>query len=287
MAVYSFLKKGEPMLFHFSVFVERLGIILRATAVVTFFILAILLSSSAAHPAEVTLAWNATSEPNVGGYKLYCGQASRQYDFYIDVGNTLAGTLTDLQDEGTYYVAVTAYDASGDESDFSNEVAVNLLSQNPVENNVLPPIPKTVLAINCGGPQYIDAEGNVYQPDTLYVGGNTYRTWAPIEGTEDDLLYQSERFGNFSYRIPLPNGSYSVTLKFAELYSGWAGARNFDVQVQGNKVLRNVDLIVLSGKKNLAYDVTLPANVTNGLLTIDFLNNWGNAKVNAILIKEN
>ncbi len=35
---------------------------------------------------QVTLAWDMNSEPNVTGYKIYYGTASRNYDWVIDVG---------------------------------------------------------------------------------------------------------------------------------------------------------------------------------------------------------
>lgn len=272
-----YLIEGVSMFSPSSNYVGRSSDFFRAAAILALLLPAIFLLSGTTQATEVTLAWDANHEPDLAGYRLYCGKAPREYNFFVDVGSTPSATLTDLQDGNTYYVAVTAYDAAGDESDYSNEVTVNLL----------PLKPKTILAINCGGLQYTDREGNVYRADRLYVGGSTYSTKALIDGTEDDPIYQSERFGDFSYRVPLQNGNYSVTLKFAEIYYSWAGARIFDVQIQGIKVLKNVDLIALSGKKNKGYDVIFPAKVTNGLLTIDLLKIQDNAKINAILIKEN
>ncbi len=36
--------------------------------------------------AQVTLAWNANTDPAVAGYKLYYGKASRTYGTPVDVG---------------------------------------------------------------------------------------------------------------------------------------------------------------------------------------------------------
>ena len=58
--------------------------------------------------------------------------------------------------------------------------------------------------MNAGGPPFTAADGTSYQADTLFSGGNTYRTTAAIAGTTDDALYQSERYGNFSYNVPVP-----------------------------------------------------------------------------------
>ena len=54
------------------------------------------------------------------------------------------------------------------------------------------------------------------KPTSQFSGGSTYSRTTPISGTNDDVLYQSERYGNFAYNVPLPNGHYVVTLHFAE-----------------------------------------------------------------------
>ena len=54
---------------------------------------------------------------------------------------------------------------------------------------------------------------------------------------DDPRLYDSFREGEFSYRVPLPNGRYRVVLKFAEPSAGAAGERVFDVDVGGATVL--------------------------------------------------
>jgi hypothetical protein len=73
--------------------------------------------------SQVTLAWDPSSEPDrVAGYKIYYGTSSRNYGFTYDVGNTNSYTLSNLEAGRPYYFAATAYDASGNESDFSAEV---------------------------------------------------------------------------------------------------------------------------------------------------------------------
>ena len=143
--------------------------------------------------------------------------------------------------------------------------------------------PQVVFAVNCGGTQYTDKSGVVYKAD-MNSGGQVYTTTAPIAGTDDGPLYQSERYGNFSYNIPVPNGSYLVTLKFAEIYPyAHSGSRIFDVTIEGRKVISNLDLVAKVGK-NRAYEFTTPVTVTDGTLNIDFYAAMRDAKVNAILV---
>lgn len=74
---------------------------------------------------EVTFAWDANSEPVLGGYRLYYGLAHRNYTSVIDVGNQTTFTVYDLADDTMYCFAVTAYDTTKTmESAFSNEVVV-------------------------------------------------------------------------------------------------------------------------------------------------------------------
>jgi Malectin domain len=227
-----------------------------------------LLLTSLAAAAPVTIAWNGV--PQATGYKVYYGTASRVYSMEIDVGNSTTAALS-LDPSEVYYITTTAYDNAGDESTFSNEVVYN-----PAQPNVL-------AAVNAGGNAYTAANATVYQADTQFTGGDTYTTSAKITGTVDQVLYQSERYGDFSYAFPLANGYYLVTLKFAEIYWTQVGQRVFNVLLQGSKVLSKLDIVAKVGP-NAAYDVTLPVRVNGGTLTIAFQSVVDYAKVSAILV---
>jgi hypothetical protein len=77
----------------------------------------------ACNAGQLTLAWNANTQPAVAGYMLYYGQVSRSYTGKIDVGQNTTYTVTGLLDAQTYYFAATDYDLSRTESGFSNEVS--------------------------------------------------------------------------------------------------------------------------------------------------------------------
>jgi hypothetical protein len=138
-------------------------------------------------------------------------------------------------------------------------------------------------AVNAGGAQYVDGSGVVYQGDTRFSGGNTYTATAAIAGTNDDRVYQSERYGNFSYAIPVADGDYLVTLKFAEIYFTKAGQRVFDVTIEGDEVVTDLDLVAEVGPK-VAYDQTFPVHVSDGTLNIGFHSVVDYAKVSAIVV---
>ncbi len=93
----------------------------------------------------------------------------------------------------------------------------------------------------------------------------------PIAETDDPILYQTVRYGVAGYHLPASNGMCKVTLKFCEPHYGAAGKRVFDVKLQGQTVLTNLDIFARVGK-NRALDFTFDnINVTNGWLRIDFL----------------
>ena len=83
---------------------------------------ALALESSAVADGRVTLAWDANSEPDLAGYKVYYGINTRVYPFTVVAGNGTSLTLSNLQEGVTYYFAATAYNTAGLESDFSAEI---------------------------------------------------------------------------------------------------------------------------------------------------------------------
>ncbi len=133
------------------------------------------------------------------------------------------------------------------------------------------------ISINAGGSSYLE-----YDADSFYFGGSTYKTSAAIAGTQLDPLYQTERYGNFSYDAAVDNGTYAVTLKFAEIYLDGAGQRLFDVKAEGKLVLDNYDIFAHAGGKNIATQETFNVTVTDGQLDLDFISVRENAKVSAI-----
>ena len=87
---------------------------------------AILLSGMPARAAEITLAWDPNVEPDLSGYKVYSGTASRNYSGTVDVGNWTRCVMGGLEPGRTYYFAAKAYNAAGSESDYSAEVVYSV-----------------------------------------------------------------------------------------------------------------------------------------------------------------
>ena len=73
-----------------------------------------------AHSADVNLAWDAVS--GAAGYRLYYEEQGSGNMQNVDIGDATSVDFTGLADMTGYACFVTAYDALGTESPFSNEL---------------------------------------------------------------------------------------------------------------------------------------------------------------------
>jgi hypothetical protein len=151
---------------------------------------------------------------------------------------------------------------------------------------LLPPAGASApILVNSGGPAYIDSMDNFWAADNGSNGGETSSTTHAIANTPDPTLYQTDRYGDFSYQFTVPNGAYSVTLKFAEIYFTSPGQRVFNVAINGTAVLTNFDIVAAAGAANTAIDESFPVIVTGDSITIQFTSGLANfPKINAVEI---
>ena len=140
--------------------------------------------------------------------------------------------------------------------------------------------------INAGGDAYTDGDGHVWAADTWYTGGERATRYARmrVRGTQDPALYQSQRWGAFSYAIPVPAGDYRVTLKFAETYWRHPGSRVFDVRIDDHLVLSHFD-IMAGAPARTAIDRSFSAHVTGDTLIIQFTPIRDEAAIAAIAVE--
>ncbi|OUS25774.1 hypothetical protein A9Q99_20175 [Gammaproteobacteria bacterium 45_16_T64] len=132
-----------------------------------------------------------------------------------------------------------------------------------------------VMCVNAGGSAYLDGNSVQFAADDYFTGGNTASAGYDIESTTDDYLYQTDRWGNFSYSFPVPSsGDYSIQLYFAEVYygatvAGGAGSRVFDISVEGQLKEDNYDISVEVPALTPIKKV-YTTNVSDGQLNLDF-----------------
>ena len=155
-----------------------------------------------------------------------------------------------------------------------------------------------VICINAGGDDYTATDGRFFMADAYFTAatGGTYSTTESIANTDDDPLFQTERYGDpFSYVIPVTDGDYTVELMFAEIFhgvasgggDGVAGDRIFSVDLEGSTVLSEYDIIAEAGAPLTAITETFNTTVTDGEIDLTFYlgtNGVDNAKVSAICV---
>ncbi len=97
---------------------------------------------------------------------------------------------------------------------------------------------------------YSDSNGALWKPDRYFSGGQTATHTVQLHGTRDPDLFARERYGHFDYAVPVANGTYRLSLYFAEEYfgpgtspGGQVGTRIFDVTCNGVALLREFDLL--------------------------------------------
>jgi hypothetical protein len=139
--------------------------------------------------------------------------------------------------------------------------------------------------INAGGPA-----ASPFVADTDFAGGtavsvtNTIST-SGVTNPAPQAVYQSNRYGNFTYTIPgLTAGhTYTVRLHFAEEYWTAAGKRVFDVSLNGTQVLTNFDIFATAGGEYKAVVEQFSATASSsGTVTIQFTSVTDNAQINGI-----
>ena len=114
---------------------------------------------------------------------------------------------------------------------------------------------KVVAAINCGGDEYTDSNGITYDNDKYFLGGTSsdHGLNYIIKNTEDQILYQTERWSSetLTYSIPLKsniNGKYVLNLKFSEVYFTNKGDKIFNVALGRETIIKNLDIYSKVGK---------------------------------------
>jgi len=197
-------------------------------------------------------------------------------------GSTTLGPLP----PGTYTVTVFFADTShqpipGPEA--TDSVSVTLIEETGGNDEFV------IYRLNAGGPNYTDGVGNLWSSDAgYYNSGGTYSSSAAIDNTDDDTLYQTERFiesstQNLMFTLPVDPGTYRVRMHFAEIWSGAQnpGVRVFDVLVNGNLVLDNFDIAAAAGFRTATIQ-TYDLQVLDGDIVIELAKVAQNPKISAI-----
>jgi Malectin domain len=227
------------------------------------------LTAEVVSPNQVDLNWSAHSLPGVR-YSVF---RSLDPSFTPSADNQLYSGLTgtsyadeNVNPTATYYYSVEAVSDSGT-SEPSNIASATIPSSGG-------PIGQDILDINAGG-----GAAGAWLADEDYSGGTATSTGTVINTTlipnpAPQSVYQSNRYGAFSYNIPgLTAGwKYIVDLHFAETYWTSPGQRQFNVLINGKQVLKNFDIVAAAGGQNIATAQSFLVSAdSSGTIAIQFV----------------
>ena len=230
-------------------------------------------SVSVTNSGTGTLTWSATSNSNWLTLSPSSGTGAGSIGVQPNLSGLAAGTYTGS-------ITVTAAGASG--SPATVAVTLTIAADPP------PPTTASSVNINCGGIAMTTSDGTTWAADEDFTNGEVLYASSSIANAAaaDYYLYRSARAGlytDFSYAIPVSNGSYVVTLRFAELQYSAAGQRVFNVVLNGTTVLSNFDILA-----NVAPLTPLvqqfPVTVTNGAIQLAFNGIVNRGIINAIQV---
>jgi len=163
-----------------------------------------------------------------------------------------------------------------------------------------------IFAVTAGS-SYTDSTKQAWTtgvPDCAAASGaviGNYPSGATISGAKpaaaDSALYNTEEYGPQTCTFNLPNGSYAVLMKFAELWYGApsgngactgttncaAGQRIFNVSANGTAELTSFDIAAAAGGALKAIDKSFTVNVTNGKLQLVFTTSPGSPTMARLL----
>jgi len=129
---------------------------------------------------------------------------------------------------------------------------------------------KIVLAINCGSDTPItDDDGVTYEADKYFDGGvmssegANHRWMAP-----NTDIYHSERWAKdkkMTYKLPISStGTFTLILKFSEVYFEQLGEKVFDVYLGTTPLLLRLDILSRAGAKMLPHDEFFEFEIKRG-----------------------
>ena len=146
---------------------------------------------------------------------------------------------------------------------------------------------------------YYSNDSRWWSSDNYFKGGQLGASENPADDTDDPELYETARWGHFSYAIPVTPGKYTVALHFIERHQDAAGrqqsmtgeaepdasSRSFNVFCNGKAIISDLDVLEQAGdNRPLVRKITGLEPNAQGKLLLEFVPLHGYATVTAIEI---
>ncbi|MGM9804665.1 MAG: malectin domain-containing carbohydrate-binding protein [Muribaculaceae bacterium] len=127
-----------------------------------------------------------------------------------------------------------------------------------------------------------------YQPapiNDLRIGGVGTNYYRHIKGTEDQYLYNTQRYELRGYKVKVPNGRYRIRFMMSETRYDKAGERVFGIRIQDSTTINDIDIFRQVGRDTCYVITSDEVEVNNYMLKIDFLPVNGPTCLSAFVIE--
>jgi hypothetical protein len=240
------------------------------------------------HFAETTYS----PESTLGG-----GENSRVFDVRLN-GRPLLSQFDIVSDAGANTADIRVFrDTAPDKDgylhlDFNGSLGLPII--NAIE--IIPTMARRMRPIRMVAQNsfFVDKAGNLWMPDNYFSSGRLASENVAVAGTSEPGLFAGERYGNFSYALPVDDGTYRMTLYFSEKYWGVSAAqrdsarkRVFDIFCNGSALARMVDISSEVGPGRALVKVYrgLRPNA-QGKLVVSFVPDVNYASVDALEVEQ-
>jgi fibronectin type 3 domain-containing protein len=227
---------------------------------------------------QVALSWTAST--GATNYKVYRGTAfDGEATTAIATVTSPSYTDTTVTNGTLYFYEVAATNSAGTSGD-TNQITMTPMAAGGTSGAV---------SINCGG-----GAASPFVADTDFGSGSGSTTTHAINTSNwltapipPPAVLQSNRHGQMTYRMGgfTAGSTRTVSLYFVEHFWTAAGKREFDVIINGNKVLEEYDIFADAGGQYIAVKKTFTTTANpSGQVVVQFVTGVDNPMVNGIVV---
>ena len=199
--------KGVVVFRRFFVHFKALFSVLFLKFFLTFFsAFTILLSTTIAHGLDLSFEWDLNTEPDLAGYRVFYREKGQNYDYNNPAwqGTQTTCTITDLNENTTYYFVSKAYDTAGNESENSVELIYN---------------PATLTSLSISGNDIVNESSNADYTATAIFSDENSQNVTSIAGWIENSTY-ADINSNGKLTTSAVTSNQTVTIRASYTHNG-------------------------------------------------------------------